>query len=68
MRMGIPKILTTDQGREFKNALNDELMKSLNIKHLLTKAYHPQVHIYIIIVYYDHHTYMYILHVEQWFG
>ena len=46
MRMGIPKILTTDQGREFKNALNDELMKSLNIKHLLTTAYHPQVHIY----------------------
>ena len=45
MRMGIPKILTTDQGREFKNALNDELMKSLNIKHLTT-AYHPQVHIY----------------------
>ena len=46
MRMGIPKILTTDQGREFKNALNDELMKSLNIKHLLTTAYNPQVHIY----------------------
>ena len=60
MRMGIPKILTTDQGREFKNALNDELMKSLNIKHLLTTAYHPQVHIY------NHSTY--ILHVEQWFG
>ena len=46
MRMGIPKILTTDQGREFKNALNNELMKSLNIKHLPTTVYHPQVHIY----------------------
>ena len=43
MRMGIPKILTTDQGSEFKNNLNDEMMKLLGIKHHLTTAYHPQV-------------------------
>ena len=29
MMMGLPKLLTTDQGTEFKNALNTELMKSL---------------------------------------
>lgn len=41
--MGIPRIVTTDQGSEFKNGLNDEMMKLLNIKHHLTTAYHPQV-------------------------
>ena len=43
MRMGIPRILTTDQGSEFRNRLNDEMMKLLNTKHHLTTAYHPQV-------------------------
>ena len=43
MRMGIPKVLTTDQGSEFKNHLNEELMQHLKIRHHLTTAYHPQV-------------------------
>lgn len=40
--MGIPAVITTDQGKEFKNKLNDELMKTFNIDHRLTTAYHPQ--------------------------
>ena len=43
MRMGLPHVLTTDQGREFNNQLNKELMKRLGVKHRLTTAYHPQV-------------------------
>ena len=40
--MGIPAVITTDQGKEFKNKLNDEVMKTFNIDHRLTTAYHPQ--------------------------
>lgn len=43
MMMGLPKLLTTDQGSEFKNSLNAELMKNLGIKHHLVTPYHPQV-------------------------
>ena len=39
----IPKVITTDQGGEFNNDLNTELMNKLNIKHQLTTPYHPQV-------------------------
>ena len=31
--MGIPAVITTDQGTEFKNKLNDELIKAFNIDH-----------------------------------
>ncbi len=41
--MGLPSVLTTDQGKEFKNNLNKELMKNLRIKHHLITPYHPQV-------------------------
>ena len=40
--MGIPSVITTDQGREFHNRVNSELMKILGIDHRLTTAYHPQ--------------------------
>ena len=36
-------VITTDQGSEIKNQLNDEMMKILNIRHHLITAYHPQV-------------------------
>ena len=49
MRMGIPRVLTSDQGSEFNNAINRELTTLLQIKHRLTTAYHPQV---TIIIYY----------------
>ena len=40
--MGIPHVLTSDQGSEFNNAMNAELMRSMGINHRLTTAYHPQ--------------------------
>lgn len=49
MRMGIPKVLTTDQGSEFKNRLNEDIMQLLKIRHHLTTAYHPQVQHIILI-------------------
>ena len=38
MRMGLPKLLTSDQGREFKNQLDQNIMKLLGIKHHFTTA------------------------------
>jgi transposase InsO family protein len=49
---GSPKTITTDQGREFKNGLNEKLMKSLNIKHHLITPYHPQVYLCGYVNYY----------------
>ena len=43
MRMGIPKVVTSDQGTEFNNQLNEEFMRLLNIDHRLSTPYHPQV-------------------------
>ena len=43
MQMGIPQVLTTDCGSEFRNALDKELTKLLGIHHHLTTSYHPQV-------------------------
>ena len=44
MRMGLPRVITSDNGKEFNNNLLDEkLMKLLGIEHRLTTAYHPQV-------------------------
>ena len=43
MRMRIPRVITIDQGFEFRNMLNREITALLGIEHLLTTAYHPQV-------------------------
>ena len=43
MKMGIPRVITTDQGSEFRNRLNKEMTTLLGIEHRLTTAYHPQV-------------------------
>ena len=40
--MGLPAVLTTDQGKEFHNEINRLLMDSFQIDHRLTIAYHPQ--------------------------
>ena len=40
--MGIPSVITTDQGKEFRNQVNTELMNVFRIQHRLTTAYHPQ--------------------------
>ena len=42
MRMGIPRVLTSDQGKEFNNEVNLELTGLMEIDHRLTTAYHPQ--------------------------
>ncbi|KAI5152326.1 hypothetical protein ENBRE01_2744 [Enteropsectra breve] len=39
---GVPKILHTDNGKEFKNALLDELCTELNIKRVFGRVRHPQ--------------------------
>ena len=41
MRMGIPRVVTSDNGTEFKNELDKELMKLLEVKHIWTTPYHP---------------------------
>ena len=40
--MGLSAVITSDQGREFHNALNKQLMDEFGIQHRLTTAYHPQ--------------------------
>ena len=41
-RWGSPDMIITDQGREFCNTINKELMKRACCKHRITSAYHPQ--------------------------
>ena len=48
MRMGTPRLLTSDNGSEFRNELDTKLMELLKIKHIFTTPYHPQVKAVII--------------------
>ena len=43
MMFGIPRVITSDQGGEFHNDLDDRLMEMLGIQHRLSTPYHPQV-------------------------
>ena len=49
MRIGIPRLLTSDNGSEFRNELDTKLMELLGIKHIFTTPYHPQVKAVIIV-------------------
>ena len=40
--MGLPAVITTDQGEEFYNHFNAEMINVFGIKHRMTTAYHPQ--------------------------
>eukprot|EP00731_Ephydatia_muelleri_P007928 Em0004g266a len=42
MRMGLPKLLTTDQGKEFRNNLDKQMTELLGVKRQFTTPYHPQ--------------------------
>ena len=50
--MGLPRVLTSDQGSEFNNELNKELMTLMKIDHRLTTAYHPQVSLCVHVWWY----------------
>ena len=53
MRMGIPKVITSDQGSEFNNKLNDEFMEQLKIDHRLTtpsKCIFPCLKIHVCLL------------------
>ena len=43
MMFGLPRVITSDQGSEFNNALDLRLMEMLGVEHRLTTPYHPQV-------------------------
>lgn len=43
MRMGLPKLVISDQGKEFRSEVDKETMKLLGIKRHFTTPYHPQV-------------------------
>ena len=47
MRMGIPKVLTSDNGSEFRKDLEMRLAKALGVKRIYTTPYHPQVSQYL---------------------
>lgn len=47
--MGFPKLLTSDQGGEFRSQLDEEMMKLLGIKRHYTTPYHPQVLLVILV-------------------
>ncbi len=67
--MGLPYVVTTDQGTKFRNTLNSEMMSTFGIKHRFMTAYHPQVtvrlYIYVQIIIlkvsysytFDHHPF-----------
>ena len=42
MRMGIPRLLKSDNGKELKNELDAELIKLLGMRRIFTTPYHPQ--------------------------
>lgn len=39
---GIPKVIQTDQGRNFTSQMFGEMLKQLHVKHATSSAYHPQ--------------------------
>ena len=43
MRMGLPRVVVSDNGRQFDNKLNDEICIRLKIKRRFIPPYHSQV-------------------------
>ena len=48
MMFGLPRVITSDQGSEFNNALDLRLMEMLGVEHRLTTPYHPQVSVEVL--------------------
>ena len=40
--MGVPKILQSDNGGEFKNSILDQYLSKINVRHIFGSPYHPQ--------------------------
>ena len=48
MRMGLPRVMLSDNRREFNNELDTTLASLLGINRRLTTPYHPQVqHVWV---------------------
>ena len=60
MRMGLPRLLTSDQGGEFRNAIDKSIMEMLGKKRHFVTPYHPQVTN-------DSFNVILLLSVGQWF-
>ena len=45
MKMGLCRVVTSGQGKEFNKHLNAELMKLLDFDHHLATPYHPLVRV-----------------------
>ena len=41
-RFGVPDLITSDRGPQFSSAVWSAVCGLLNIKHVMTTAYHPQ--------------------------
>ena len=40
--MGVPKILQSDNGGEFKNSIPDQYLSKINVRHIFWSPYHSQ--------------------------
>ena len=40
--MGVPKILQSDNGGEFKNSILDQYLSKINVRHIFGSPYHPK--------------------------
>ena len=40
--MGVPKIIQSDNGGEFKNSILDQYLSKINVRHIFGSPYHPQ--------------------------
>lgn len=57
-RHGCVEVQINDQGREFVNAVSNDLHRLTGTRQRITSAYHPQV--YILHVYYIYYTFLHL--------
>ena len=53
MTIGLPQVITSDNEKEFRNALDTELSTKLSIQRIFTAPYHPQHHRQSLVPRYD---------------
>ena len=51
--MGLPRVIVSDNGKEFDNQLNADITHLLGIQHRLITPYHPQVRLLVIVMHID---------------